>query len=511
MKENSNAVRITNSIRNLLAAGLGQLIIAILSFVERKTFTVFLSQDYLGINGLYTSILTVLSIAELGIGTTIVFSLYKPLAENDTESVAAIMQLFKKIYLVIGSIILLAGLVCIPFLDKIIKSDLNLFELRAYFILFLLNSVSSYFFSYKTCLIEADQKKYIISLGNVIAQIIQYVLQMIVLAIWRNYYLYLTIVIVVNLIKYIYLSHRADCLYPILKEKKIYRLNSDIKSRIVKNIKAMFCHKIGGVVVGSTDTILISSMVSLAKMGIYSNYQMISSGLNYGLNMIFSSMTASIGNLCAVEDNDTIYKSFKQMNLATFIVYGICTSFLFVTFEPLIKLLFGESYMIGQLAVTFICVNLYISGMRVSVLTYRDVLGLFWEERYKPLAEALINLVASILLGKHFGLVGILLGTTISSVTTCCWVEPYILFKYGLKKPLLPYFIVYLSEAILLVITTIISFYISTKFSFDSNLLSLIVKAIIGFLIPSTIFVLVFHKNESFKNIVILVKNLVRK
>lgn len=498
--------RIKNTRRNMIAASLGQIVVAVFTFLERRVFLSQLSVAYLGINGLYTSLLSFLSIAELGVGSAIIFCLYRPIAEENHAQIATLMHLFKKVYAVIGVIVIAAGLCCLPFLDQIISSNLSSLDLKLYFIIFLANSVIGYFYSYKIYFIEANQKKYIVTSASVSFQIVQYIVQMLIIVCTRNYYLYLLVAVLVTMIKHIYLAKIADRLYPYINCKEVAPIPSDVRERIIKNTKGVFLTKVADVVVKSTDSVLITMYVSLSVTGLYSNYQMIITGLTTTMSMIFSSMTASIGNLCATEDEGKIYDSFQLLNLACFLIYGTVSVVLAVSFEPLVAVLFGSQYRLGHVTALLISLSFLFTGMRQSILMYREVLGLFWEDRFKSFFQIAINLVASIYLGQSMGIDGILIGTILSTVLTCTWIEPFIVFRKGFVRKVRCYFISYIARMLILAVGFVVSYNICIILWSQSSILNLVISIVVTISILLVEYLIVYFKNKLMLKLLGLIK-----
>lgn len=435
--------RSTKSAMNLGAALLGQLIGVLVSFVARRVFVSMLGQTYLGLNGLFFNILSMLSLVELGVGPAIVFSLYKPLADNDTQQIRALMKLYQKAYVVIGCVVALLGLACTPFLDFFITDMPDVPHIRWIFLLFVLNSALSYFFSYKRSLVIADQKRYVAVFYQYGFLLLLNVLQIAALYLTRNYFVYLGLQVVCTLAENIAVSRRVDKLYPYLKQKNAPRVDPATAQQITRNTKAMIFHKIGNTVVNSTDNLLISKLISTIVVGLYSNYQMVLNALNTLAGHFFTAITASVGNLGSTEDTRRSREVFDTTFFFNFWVYGWGAIGLFNLFNPLIRLWLGPDFLLDDTVVGLIVVNFYVTGMRKAVLTFRDALGLYWYDRYKPVFESVINLVASILLARYLGVAGIFLGTLISTLTTCFWVEPYVLYRHGFHQPVRPFFVRY--------------------------------------------------------------------
>lgn len=490
--------RTQNSIKNFICAMIGQAVGILINFITRIFFIRTLGNEYLGLNGLFSNILTVLSLAELGIGTAIVYSLYAPLAIKDIKKCKMLMQLYKKIYTVIGCIILIIGSLITPLLPTIIKDMPDIPNINLIYILFVINTGISYFYSYKKDLIAADQNRYIVTIYHYGCYAILNILQIIYLLLTKNYLGYLIIQILMTLLENILISRKANKMYPFLKEKTPENLDQTTKNEIIKNTKAMMMHKVGSVVVNSTDNILLSTYVGLSAVGIYSNYYLIISALNSVLGQIYVSITASVGNLFANSSKERQYTTFKNINFLTFWIYSFASTCLLILFNPFIEIWLGKEYLFDMKIVLTLVINFYITGMRKSVLTFREAAGLFAKDKYKPIIESIINLVTSIILALKFGVIGIFIGTFISSITTCVWVEPYVLYKYGFQKKISLYFKAYFKELILTILISTLTFSICSLVNLNIYL-SFILKCVICLIVPNLILYIIFRKTKSFQ------------
>lgn len=498
MKNKKEISRTKSSLLNFITAMVGQGLGLIVSFIARIFFVKILSSEYLGLNGLFTNILTVLSLAELGVGTAITYSLYKPLAEDDISTCKMLMQLYKKVYTVIGLMILILGIAITPLLPIFIKDMPNISNINLIYILFVINTAISYFYSYKRNLIIADQNRYIATIYRYGFYFILNVAQIIYLVIKHDYIGFLILQIISTFLENVFVSKHADKMYPYLNDKEKIPLEEESKKEIIKNTKAMMMHKIGGTVVSSTDNILLSSFVSIVAVGIYSNYYLITNALNTICNQVYNSLTASLGNMWVKESKEKNYSVFKKINFLTFWIYCFITICLVCLFNPFIEIWVGKDYLFSMDIVMILVINFYLTGMRKSVLTFRDAAGLFYKDRYKAVAEAIINLVASIILAKYYGVFGVFLGTFISSITTCVWIEPYVLYKYGFEKSLKEYFKDYFKKTLLTAILVIVTYYICSLIK--GNLyIAFGLKLVVCVLIPNIILLLIYGKSVEFK------------
>lgn len=500
--------RLNNSIRNVKYTALAQAVNFLIAFFSRRVFVLILSSEYLGLNGVFSNILSMLSLAELGLGSAICFCLYKPLFEQDQKTIKSIMLFYKKAYTIIGIFVLLAGLVVTPFLDFIVEELPDIPNIRLIYILFVLNSALSYFFVYKKTLLIADQKQYITNVVHQAFVFAMNVLQIVFLWLTHNYFSFLLIMIVSTLGENLLVSWLVDKKYPYLDLKHAEPLDKTTQKEVFKNIRAMIAHRVGGVIVNGTDNLIMAKCVSVVSVGLYSNYYLIKNTLVSVISLLFQSVTSSIGNLGA-ETEDTARKE-EVFNILNFIgawIFGFCSICLFVLYNPFITLWLGEQYLFDMKIVTIIVVNFYMLGMRQPVLTERDALGLFWYDRHKPIAESVINLVCSIPLALKFGIVGVFLGTLISTVTTSLWVEPYVLYKYGFHKNCARYFLKYFGYTLVTLVAGCICFFLTAQVHIAAPILNFAVKVLICCAIPNIIFLLAYCRTAPFKMVWQIIKN----
>ncbi len=493
--------RVENSTRNLIYALLGQGLSVLLSFISRSVFVQTLDAPYLGINGLFSNVLTILNLAELGISSAITFSLYEPLLNNDKCTIASIMGLYKRIYRIVGIVVLSAGLFLSPFIQYFITSETEISYVEWYFILYVVNTGVSYFFSYKRTLIAANQTQYINTIYQYTALIVQNILQIILLYTTHNFTIFLLIQIGTTIGQNIAISHKADKLYPYLKTEKVSIPNIKIINSIKKNVGAMFLHKVGSAVVNSTDNILISKLVNITAAGIYSNYYLVIGALNQLIGQFFSAITASVGNLGAEKDKLTLKVAFERVLFLNFWMYAFSTICCACLFQPFIELWVGSQLLLEANILFVILINFYLNGMRKTVLTFREAMGLYWYDRYKPIFESIINLIASIVLALRFGFVGIFIGTTISCLTTSFWVEPYVLCKYGFKNTYLTiglYFKQIATYSCLMVGDLLICLYITGKVKIG-GITGFIIQSVIAILLSNLILIIFLGKTKYFK------------
>ncbi|MCM1540770.1 MAG: lipopolysaccharide biosynthesis protein [Blautia sp.] len=440
MNENS---RTEHSARNATVAMAARVIAILAGYVTRVVFTHTLSQDYVGINGLFTNILNVLALSELGVGTAITYALYLPVSKKDVEKQKSLMRMYRYFYRIAAVIVLVCGLLVIPFFGKLIRNQPDVEHLVLIYLMYLANSVLSYLLIYKRTLIEAHQLSYIVILYQTAFLLLQYLAQILILIFTGNFLLFVTVQLACTLGNNFSVSRKADRMYPYLKEKEVQRLPEEERQSIFRNIRAMLMHKVGGVVVNNSDNLLLSAIVGIVSVSKYSNYFLVIGSVRQVLNQAFQGITASVGNLGVEEGRERIRKIFEASFFMGQWMFGLAAICLFELCDVFVEISFGAQYVFPRSVTLILCLNFYITGMRQPVLAFHDSMGLFWYDRYKSLAEALINLTVSIVLGKYWGTFGIFMGTLISTVTTSLWAEPFVLYRFRLKMPVKGYFLRY--------------------------------------------------------------------
>ena len=493
--------RVINSLRNASFNIISTIIVSLLGFFVRTVFIKTLSDEYLGINGLFTNILTLFSLAELGIGSAIIYKLYRPVAFKDIEKINSLIEFYKKAYQVIAILVAVMGLLILPFLNYIIKSPPRIIEdIRLIYLLYLANSVFTYLFVYKKSLLVADQKEYIAEIINIIKTIILSVIQIIVLLVYKSFLFYLAVQIIATLLHNIAISLLCDKKYTFLKDKPI-GLEKDEKRSIFKDVRALILYKISTLVINSTDNIILASFVGISTVGLYSNYYMITRAV-YGLTKSpLRALSASIGNLNATEDRDKQYLIYNSTNFITSWIYGIVFICLNVLIQPFIMLWVGEKYLLDRYVVMVLLLNFYFMGVSGAYDVFRNTFGLFVQGQFRPAISALINIILSLILVQYYGALGVFLGTLIAYLSFSIWYDPYVVHKHAFKKSVIPFYkktVFYLLT--ILTVNIVVSFCVSL-IRLPNSLLDFLIKAIITVIIANAGFLLVYRKTEEFRYI----------
>ncbi len=433
-----------NAARNVGTSIAGQLLNNLLRFVCRTVFVYTLGKEFLGISSLYTNILSLLSISELGFASAVTFSLYKPLAENNQPLICAYMNFYKKAYRVIGIVIFLAGLCLLPFLPNLMTGVTDKVNIYEYYLLYLIQTVVSYlFFAYKATLLDADQKKYISDIVTYICQILMNVVQIVILVVWRSFLAYTITSIFSNILINAVISMIVDRKYPYLRQKAP-ALEPKEKKNLFSRIYAMALYKVSNAVGSATDNLIISSFISVVMVGIYNNYYLVIQTIQTVLSEAFNAVTASLGNKYVLDSKEHNEYTFRCLNLLNNMLVAVCAVCFMVLFQPFIILWLGRDYLLDRTVLIIIVLNFATNYMQLTTNIYRQASGVFVQGKYRAVANAVLNLVISIVLVKQIGLAGVFLGSIVSRVLTITWYDPWLLYTKGFGKSPISFYLNYL-------------------------------------------------------------------
>lgn len=406
-----------------------KVITMVMAVVVKMTLVNICGNNVNGLNALYLSIIGFLSVAELGIGSAITFCMYKPIVEGDNDTVAALFNLFQKLYTIIGLIIFVGGLVVLPFLPYLAK-DYDVLNVNMYltFLIMLISVTGTYLFSAKISLINAYKNNYITTTISQGGLVFQYILQILVLYFTKSFVWYLTCRIFAVILQWFVCNvvFKKDY-YEIVNRRT--NLDSATQKLVKTNIKALFMHKIGYVLVNTVDSIIISAFVGVVALGEYSNYTMILTSMTGIITLVFTSLTSVIGHLCVEEDKQTAKGYFDSFHLLNFVIGAIFFLGYYAIIDSLIGLIFSPELIVEKNISFVITLNGFVQFMRHGVLTFKDATGVFYQDRWKPFCEGIINIILSIILVKLIGVTGVIVATIITNLVICHIIEPYVLLK----------------------------------------------------------------------------------
>ena len=408
--------RTKNATRNIVVGMILKIYQLLVPFVIRTVMIHMLGMEYLGLNSLFTSILQVLNLAELGVGSAMVFSMYKPIAEDDVATINDLMKLYQVYYRIIGMIILVVGVILTPFIPKLIKSDipqgLNIYIL--YFLNLAATVMSYWLFAYKNCLLTAHQRNDVISKVTIITNTAMYLGQILVLVLLKNYYAYLVIALIGQILLNIYTAKASDKMFPEYQPSKSF--NKELSKGINQRIRDLFTSKVGEIIVNSADSIVISAFLGLTILASYNSYFYILSAILSFVTLFLQACTAGIGNSLITETIEKNYKDLKKMTLMVVWIAGFCSCCLMCLYQPFMELWIGEDNILSVRCVACFVIYFFFRCLNQLLVMYKDAAGMWHEDRFRPLTTALANLALNLVLVQIIGIYGVLLSTVISTL-----------------------------------------------------------------------------------------------
>lgn len=502
--------RTKNASRNIVFGIVLKIYQIAIPFLMRTAMIYFMGVQYLGLNSLFTSILQVLNLAELGVGGAMVYSMYKPIAEDDETTICALMRLYRLYYRVIGLVIAVVGLLLTPFIPNLINGDLPP-ELNIY-VLYLLNlavTVLSYWlFAYKNSLLQAHQRTDVTSKVTLVTNTIQYGLQFLVLVTIKNYYVYVLVSLATQALTNIVTAIVATKMYP--DYHPVGKLPKAQVQDINHRIRDLFTSKLGSVIVNSADTVVISAFLGLTMLAIYQNYYYILTSIIGFVAIIFSACTAGIGNSVIVETKEKNFNDLKKFTFLISWIAGFSTCCLLCLYQPFMEIWVGEDLMLGFSAVICFCIYYFVYEINQLLNTYKDAAGIWHEDRFRPLVTAGVNLGMNIIMVQFWGIYGVLLSTVLSMLIVGM---PWLLYNLFTvlfeKKQLAEYLKDLLFYVIVVIISCIGCYFICQLFSF--NLWgNLIFRAVICCIVPNGFYFIVYRKRTEFKQCLQLVDKMTK-
>lgn len=489
--------RTKNSIYNFSMAFLSYFAVAIIGFIAQKFFLAILGEQYNGVNGLFSNIISLLSVAELGLGTAIIYNLYKPIAENDKETIKALMRFYKVSYQKIAFLVMILGICILPFL-KYIVGTVNIEEnIYIIYILFLSDTVISYLLIYKQAIINGYQKNYIVNavyLGYVISFNL---LDIIILVFTKNYYLYLIVKIICRFVQNYIIKIIADKLFPFINEDA-EDLDISIKKDIYHKVKALIYHKIGAIAILGSDNVIISILIGITAVGYYTNYRMVIYQVQTFFTQIFNSLTAIVGNLLVNENRNKNFEIYKKLSFVNFWLSIASSTCIFIIMDSFIKLWIGEKWILEKNVLFLLVINFYLQTMRNCINIFKEAAGIYYQDRFIPFVELSVNIIASVIFAKFFGLSGIFIGTIISNLVLHLFSYPYFVNTKIFGQRYIDYYKEFILKIFILGITLGLSMLISNILYVNNIWLSFIKNCCIAFIIPNVILFFLYKNSSEF-------------
>ena len=491
--------RTINSKNNFITGVISHLIIMAMAFVCKTVFINTLGKPYLGINGLFHNIINLLSFTELGIGAAIIYNLYKPIAENDEKRIYVLMKFYRFAYRIIGFAVIGIGLVLLPFLPYMMKGNVPSFiNVNLIFILYLLQSASSYFFfAYKSAIIRANQQAYIINRAYWWNTIILNTLQILSLIFITNFELYVALSIFTNIGMNIYVAHVSDKLFPFINKKSDDKLSWAETKDILRNCYALSLWKINALVNSSIDDIILSALAGLEIVGIYSVAQLIRDNIAKLLTTFFTSITASVGNLNVLE-KERDHQIYSVINFITVVMFSISSLGFFFVVNPFLKIWLGDSFMLNIYAVLFFSIDIYLKGLSNLHSTFRNALGLFKYMKYRPLIGTLTNVILSFALAARYEIAGVVFATVVCNTILYFIMEPIIVYRYGFGIKTWEFYRKNLIFVLLVVLMGLGIYGVLSLFELK-GIWQILVNGSLAVIVPLLVFPLLYWKSDEIK------------
>lgn len=502
--------RTKNATRNIIFGIILKVYQIIVPFLMRTAMIYFMGVQYLGLNSLFTSVLQVLNLAELGVGSAMIYSMYKPIAEDNNAAICALMKLYRTYYRVIGFVIAVVGLALTPFIPRLISGEVpNGINIYVLYLLNLSATVLSYWlFAYKNSILQAQQRVDVVSKVRLGTSTVQYVLQLFVLWISRNYYLYVIVLLATQALTNIVTAIYADKLYPQFKPAGQVAIAE--KKAINARIRDLFTSKIGSIIYDSADTIVISSFLGLTALAVYQNYFYILNAITSLITIVFSACTAGIGNSIVVETKE---KNYRDLSKFTFIICwgaGFCSVCLLCLYQPFMELWVGKELMLSFSAVICFVVYFFVRQLNSLFNTYKDASGMWHEDRFRPLTAALTNLLLNLILVQIIGIYGVLISTVVAII---CVGMPWLLhnlFTVIFEKKHLPgYLKDLLYYCTIILVSCVVTYFVCSKINFGL-IITLLIRGIMCLIIPNLIYYIAYKNKREFKDSLTLVNKMTK-
>lgn len=508
------ANRTQNAKRNGLWGMISRVVGLLLPFLSRTVIIKALGAEYLGLNGLFTSILTVLNLTELGVGSAIVFSMYKPIATGDDELVSALLNLYRKIYKVIGIGIIAVGCILMPFLQHLVSGTVPQdISLHILFGLYIINTAVSYLlFAYKKSLIHACQRDDVTSKITIITDILLNVSQIVFLLATHNYYWFIILQICSVLVSNLVNSYYADKLFPQYRCKGSIpkELANDIKQRVA----GLMIIKVAAVSRNALDSIIVSAFLGLQAVAMYNNYYYIISAVSSVLLVLMNAIAAGVGNSVAIESRQKNLEDMRNINFLYMMITGVCSACLISMYQPFMRIWVGEELMLSEIIMILFTLYFILQKIGDVQAQYFDAAGLWWHGKTRGFIEAFFNLLLNILLGYYFGLVGIVVATILTIIFINFPLSTFYTFKYYYNQKMLPFVIEQVGIVLKIVVCAVLCYVVSNLIPIGEGtflrLFYMGTKGIVSVLIFICSFSILNCKNKRFRNSLNWIKARVR-
>ena len=490
--------RTKNTLRNALFNSLFKCVTIFGPFAVRTSMIYVMGVEYVGLSSLFTAILGVLSLAEMGVGEALVFSMYKPIAQDDAPAINALYALYRRLYRIIGTAVAAIGLLLVPVLPRLVRSDLppdvNLYVLYG---VYLFNTLVSYWlFGYKQSLLLAFQRSDVIGKRSIAILLLRYAAQIAVIHLTRDYYAFVVCLPLSTILTNIANKVIVDRMFPQYRCEG--RVPPETERAIRRKVLALIGTKANTIVLNASDNIVISAFLGLALVGKYSNYYYVMHSVAAFLKILYSSMTAGLGNSLETESRDKNFRDFKTLTFLNAWIVMACSCCLLCLFQPFMRLWVKEKGLLPLPMVFLFVVYFYLYAIRRVVLTYKDAGGIWWEDRFRPYVVMAVNLGLNISLCQIIGLYGIILSTLVSMVVSLPW-ETFTVFHYIFHSSSLPYWRDWMAFAALTALLAAAAFALCSVLPIPASPFGLVLRLLLAFTLPNAIWFLLFRRHPALR------------
>lgn len=489
-----------NSIANISSGIIGKTLLFFAAFSVRTAFIRVLGAEYAGINGLLANLLGILTLSDLGIEEVFLYFLYNAIKQNEEEKLSAIINYFKRTYIAIGSIFFVIGCSLIPILPLIVNSGILMNRVIVYYILCLLNTCASYFFSYRILVLKADQKQIYDNIVTTALQILLYIIQFVCIVKWKSYVGFLILQLMFTIIRNIVLTVISTKKYPFIRTKID---NSDyvwvIKEQMLKKIKSTFIYRAGTILIHYSDNILISMLLGTATVGLYSNYMLLFGYADAYIYIVTTGVVASIGNLNAEGERNQSFKVFRELLFLYFVIATIVVNIAAVCIQPVIPIWIGDAFLLDDKTLFSILLLQYFNILSTPAVKFRETLGKFEEVRGITVLAVVLNVVLSFTLGQDIGISGIILATVISKGLTLYWYEPMIVYKKWFLQHSSSYYICLIRYVAVTGICLVLNITICSFI--PEHIAGIIGRGAVSLIITTAIIAITYHNSPAFNGL----------
>lgn len=504
--------RTNKSIKNIIYSVAFQFVTVLANFSIRTALIKFLGIQYAGVAALFTDVLNILSIAELGFSTAIAYALYAPLHQKDELQIVKLMNFYKGIYRGVATIVMVAGILCMPFLDYIIKGSADIKEnLIVVFAFFVIQTASSYLLIYRATLLEANQQKSVVCAVGIIFTIFGTIIEVLSLVVFREYLLYLTVSVIMIIVKNLAISVAAQRHFPFLKNKTDAHLTKAERKEVTRDIRALAIYKIGHTIQASTASIVVSMFLGTVSVGILSCYKIVTNNVSKLFGQVFEAMKPSVGNLAVSESEQHQYTVFKRMSFFAFICGNFMVVSVIVLINPFIILWLGEEYLLGiEIPITLV-IDMYILVMARPYEAFRIANRLFIKGKYRPVVMTIINLILAVIWGKEWGIFGILLSTVVARTVTLVWYDPWLIYRNVFHIPFYKYLITKGKYLLTVLFNSAIAYFIAGFVNTGNLIVDFIIKVLIAGILPTLFVFIIYFKNDEMKWFINYIKKFIKR